>query len=163
MQKAQKAHAGKAEPTTAQKAKALQQVQRALLKRGQVARLVPYKLAWARGYTARPFQWGYVLGQGGPLTASGTPLLKALGAATGMRLGMAAAARSAGRPGRSGEPGPGQRAALRPGVRHHRPGTDADDPRHAKQLQQAAEDLADPRLRHRRRREGASSARRSAA
>ena len=87
MQKAQQAHAGKAAPTAAQKAKALQQVQHALLKRGQVAKLVPYKLAWARDYTARPYQWGYVLGKGGPLTASGTPLMKALGAATGMKLG----------------------------------------------------------------------------
>ncbi len=87
VQKTQKAHAGKAAPTTTQKAKALHQVQHALLKRGQVARLVPYKLAWARGYTARPYQWGYVLGKGGPLTASGTPLLKALGAATGIKLG----------------------------------------------------------------------------
>ncbi len=88
MQQAQKAHAGKAAPTTAQKAQAMQQVQRALLTRGQVAKLVPYKLAWARGYTARPFQWGYAFGKGGPLTSSGTPLMKALGAATGMGLGM---------------------------------------------------------------------------
>jgi len=87
MQKAQQAHAGKAAPTAAQKANAMQQVQHALLKRGQVAKLVPYKLAWARDYTARPYQWGYVLGKGGPLTASGTPLMKALGAATGMKLG----------------------------------------------------------------------------
>jgi outer membrane lipoprotein-sorting protein len=86
MQKMQKAHAGKTEPTGAQKAQAVQLVQRALLTRGQVAKLVPYKLAFARTYSARPFQWGYAFGEGGPLTASGTPLMKALGAITGMGL-----------------------------------------------------------------------------
>ena len=88
MQQAQKAQAGKAAPTKAQKAQALQQVQRALLTRGQVAKLVPYQLSWARDYTARPFQWGYAFGKGGPLTSSGAPLMQALGAATGMGLGM---------------------------------------------------------------------------
>ena len=29
-------------------------------------KLVPYELAWARDYTARPFQWGYVLEPGRP-------------------------------------------------------------------------------------------------
>ncbi len=88
----EKAHrsAGKDQPTEAQKAEAMQQVQGALLTRGQVANLVPYQLAWARDYTARPYQWGYVFGKGGPLTASGTPLLQALAAATGMDVGQAA-------------------------------------------------------------------------
>ena len=84
MQKAQKQHAGKAEPTKAQKAQAQQLVQGALLRRGQVAKLVPYQLAFARDYTARPYQWGAVLGQNGPLTGSGTPLMQAFGALGGM-------------------------------------------------------------------------------
>ena len=84
MQKAQKQHAGKAEPTKAQKAKAQQLVQGALLTRGQVAKLVPYQLAFARDYTARPYQWGAVLGQNGPLTGSGAPLMQAFGALGGM-------------------------------------------------------------------------------
>jgi outer membrane lipoprotein-sorting protein len=88
MQQAQKSHAGQTAPTEAQKADAMKQVQSALLTRDQVAKLVPYQLAFARGYTARPYQWGYVLGNGGPLTSSGAPLMKALGAATGMGLGM---------------------------------------------------------------------------
>jgi outer membrane lipoprotein-sorting protein len=88
----EKAHqsAGKDQPTEAQKAEAMQQVQNALLTRGQVAKLVPYELAWAHDYTARPYQWGYVFGEGGPLTASGAPLMQALGAATGMDFGQAA-------------------------------------------------------------------------
>ena len=57
----QQAHDVKGGPTTAQKEAAQQAVQGALLTRGQVAKLVPYELAWARDYTARPFQWGYVL------------------------------------------------------------------------------------------------------
>ena len=85
-----KTHSAKAEPTKAQKEAAQQAVQGALLTREQVQKLVPYQLAWARDYTARPFQWGYVLGAGGPLTSSGTPLMKALGAATGMGFGTAA-------------------------------------------------------------------------
>ena len=52
--------------------------------RGQVAKLVPYQLAFARDYTARPYQWGAVLGQDGPLMGSGTPLMQALGGMTGM-------------------------------------------------------------------------------
>ena len=84
MQKAQQQHAGKAEPTKAQKAQAQKLVQGALLKRGQVAKLVPYKLAFARDYTARPYQWGAVLGQNGPLTGTGTPLMQAFGALGGM-------------------------------------------------------------------------------
>ncbi len=84
MQKAKQEHAGKAEPTKAQKAQAQQLVQGALLTRGQVVKLVPYQLAFARDYTARPYQWGAVLGQNGPLTGSGAPLLQAFGALGGM-------------------------------------------------------------------------------
>ena len=82
------AQAGKGEPSKAQKEAAMQAVQGALLTREQVQKLVPYQLAWARDYSARPFQWGYVFGDGGPLTSSGTPLMKALGAAVGMSPGM---------------------------------------------------------------------------
>jgi outer membrane lipoprotein-sorting protein len=86
--KMHQAQSAKGEPTQAQKQAAQQAVQGALLTRDQVAKLVPYQLAFARGYTARPYQWGYVLGNGGPLTSSGATLMKALGAATGMGLGM---------------------------------------------------------------------------
>jgi len=86
--KMHQAQSAKGEPTQAQKQAAQQTVQGALLTRDQVAKLVPYQLAFARGYTARPYQWGYVLGGGGPLTSSGAPLMKAIGAATGMSLGM---------------------------------------------------------------------------
>jgi outer membrane lipoprotein-sorting protein len=82
---ADKAHeAGEGEPTDAQKAAAKETVRRALLTREQVQKLVPYDLAWARDSTARPFRWGYVFGDGGPLTASGAPLMQLMGAVTGM-------------------------------------------------------------------------------
>ena len=83
------AQSAKGEPTPAQKQAAQQAVQGALLNRDQVAKLVPYQLAWARDYSARPYQWGYVFGPAGPLTGSGTPLLKALASATGMDLSAA--------------------------------------------------------------------------
>ena len=86
------AEAGKAEPTDAQKAAAKEQVQGALLTKEQVEKLVPYDLAWARDYEARPFRWGYVFGEGGPLTASGDPLMKIMGAVTGMDAGALAQA-----------------------------------------------------------------------
>ena len=85
LQKAGTAHNG-AQPTEKQLAGAMQAVQGALLTRGQVAKLVPYELAYARDYTARPYQWGAVLGSAGPLTSEGSPLLQAIGAATGMDL-----------------------------------------------------------------------------
>ena len=77
------------EPTAKEQAQAMQTVQGALLTREQVAKLVPYELAYARDYTARPYQWGYVLGPAGPLTGSGTPLLKALDGVAGMDLSAA--------------------------------------------------------------------------
>jgi hypothetical protein len=61
-------------------------VRRALLTREQVQALVPYELAWARDYDARPFRWGYVLSPAGPLTGSGTPLMELLAETTGMDL-----------------------------------------------------------------------------
>jgi len=85
LEQAKKQHSGK-KLSRAQGAKAMKAVQGALLTRGQVARLVPYKLALAQGYTARPFTTGFVLGEGGPLTGSGAPLMQAIGAATGMDL-----------------------------------------------------------------------------
>jgi outer membrane lipoprotein-sorting protein len=80
------AKSAKAEPTKAQKEAAQQAVQGALLTREQVAKLVPFELAWARDYAARPLQWGYVLSPAGPLTGSGAPLMQTLGALTGMDL-----------------------------------------------------------------------------
>ena len=76
-------NAAKAAPTAAQKAAAQKHVQGALLTREQVAKLVPYELAYARDYTARPYQGGYVFGSAGPLTGSGAPLMQVMGAATG--------------------------------------------------------------------------------
>jgi outer membrane lipoprotein-sorting protein len=84
LEKAHEGDAGKEEPNDAQKADAKKAVQRALLTREQVRELVPYDLAWAREYTARPFRWGYVFGDGGPLTASGAPLMQVIGAVTGV-------------------------------------------------------------------------------
>lgn len=80
------AHEGEAgdEPTDAEKARVEKLLQGALLSRAQVQELVPYELAWARDYAQRPFRWGYVLSDAGPLTGSGTSLLQTLGAATGM-------------------------------------------------------------------------------
>lgn len=82
----QRAHEGDAgtEPTAEQKTAAEKAVRGALLTREQVQELVPYQLAWARDYAARPFRWGYVLGPAGPLTGSGAPLMELMGAATGM-------------------------------------------------------------------------------
>ncbi len=85
-EKAEAAHDDKAaqgEPTEAEEAAAQKQVRRALLTREQAQDLVPFDVAWARAYEARPFRWGYVLDEGGPLTAAGTPLAGLMGAATG--------------------------------------------------------------------------------
>lgn len=72
------------EPTGEQKARAKKQVRRAFLAREQVRDLVPYELAWARGYDARAFRWGHVLSSAGPLTGSGMPLMGLLAQAAGM-------------------------------------------------------------------------------
>jgi outer membrane lipoprotein-sorting protein len=87
LEQAEKQHAGK-DLTAEQRTKAMRAVQGALLTRGQVAELVPFELAYARDYTARPYQWGAVLGTMGPLTSDGSPLMQAIGAATGMDLSM---------------------------------------------------------------------------
>ena len=84
LQKAHRRHAGN-KPTAEQRAQAMRAIQGALLTRDQVAKLVPYDLAYARDSTTRPYRWGAVLGQSGPLTGSGTPLMQAIGAVTGMR------------------------------------------------------------------------------
>jgi outer membrane lipoprotein-sorting protein len=88
LENASDGHEGQ-EPSAKEQAQAMQTVQGALLTREQVAKLVPYELAYARDYTARPYQWGYVLGSAGPLTGSGTPLLKALDGVAGMDLSAA--------------------------------------------------------------------------
>ena len=124
-EKMQQSLAAKGEPTTAQKEAAQQAVQGALLTRGQVAKLVPYELAWARDYTARPFQWGTVLSPAGPLTGSGAPLMQALAAATGMDLqGLATGSHTAGpaprRPARAASCCTA-RASARSCWRRHRP------------------------------------------
>lgn len=62
------------EPSAAEKAAAHELLRRALLSREQVQGLVPFPLAWARDYSARPFRWGYVFDGGLPLTATGAPL-----------------------------------------------------------------------------------------
>ena len=161
MQKAQQQHAGKAEPSKAQKAQAQKLVQGALLTREQVAKLVPYELAYARDYTARPYQWGYVLGPAGPLTGSGVPLLKVLdgvagmdlSAATGMDLDGLTTGSHSERAGAADDE-PDQRAAVRPGPGHHRPGSDEDHAGPAEAAQAGAAGLADPRLGHGERRQG---------
>ena len=88
MEKAAQGHEGE-EPSAKEQAQVMQAVQGALLTREQVTKLVPYELAYARDYTVRPYQWGYVLGSAGPLTGSGAPLLKALDGVAGMDLSAA--------------------------------------------------------------------------
>jgi hypothetical protein len=82
------AHEGEAgdQPTDADKARAEKLVRGALLTRAQVQELVPYELAWARDYTQRPFRWGYVLSNAGPLTGGGTPLMELLAESSGLDL-----------------------------------------------------------------------------
>ena len=75
------------QPTDAEKAEAEKLVRRALLTRDQVQQLVPYELAWSREDGTRPYRWGYVFGDGGPLTASGAPLMEVMSAVTGMDAG----------------------------------------------------------------------------
>ena len=62
------------DPTTAQKSQMQQLLQRALLTVPEAQKLVPFQLASAQGYTARPFDWAAVVDKGGPLTAVGKPL-----------------------------------------------------------------------------------------
>lgn len=48
--------------------------QTALLSRADAASLVDFPLAWARDYTARDFRWAYVLDEGMPVNALGSPV-----------------------------------------------------------------------------------------
>jgi hypothetical protein len=52
----------------------------ALLTIPEAQKLVPFQLASAQGYTARPFQWAAVVDKGGPLTALNQPVMKLLDA-----------------------------------------------------------------------------------
>ena len=70
---------GGQKPTEAEKAAREKLARRALLTLDQAKGLVDYKLAWAREYDARPFRWAYAFGEGGPLTAAGSPLVEMAG------------------------------------------------------------------------------------
>jgi outer membrane lipoprotein-sorting protein len=70
----------KAEPTKAQQAKVRSLMQSALLTVPEAQKLVPFQLASAQGYTARPFQWAAVIDKGGPLNALNQPIMQLLGA-----------------------------------------------------------------------------------
>ena len=88
MRREMRAHEAQAgdEPTQAQKARAEKLVRGALLTRAEVQQLVPYELAWARDSADRPFRWGYVLSNAGPLTGGGTPLMELLAESAGLDL-----------------------------------------------------------------------------
>jgi outer membrane lipoprotein-sorting protein len=70
----------KAEPTKAQQTQMQNVLRSALLTIPEAQKLVPFQLASAQGYTARPFQWAAVIDKGGPLTALDQPVMKLLGA-----------------------------------------------------------------------------------
>jgi outer membrane lipoprotein-sorting protein len=76
-----KSHQG--EPTKAQKEQMQSAVRGALLTVPEAQKLVPFQLASAQGYTARPFDWAAVVGKNGPLNALDQPVMQLLGA-TGM-------------------------------------------------------------------------------
>jgi len=69
------------EPTKAQQTQMQDVMRSALLTFPEAQNLVPFKLASAQKYTARPFDWAAVVDQGGPLTALDQPVMKLLGAA----------------------------------------------------------------------------------
>jgi len=73
----------KAEPTMAQQEQMQSVMRGALLTVTEAQKLVPFQLASAQGYTARPFDWAAVVNKSGPLSALDQPVLKLLGA-TGM-------------------------------------------------------------------------------
>ena len=73
----------KAAPTKAQQTQMQNALQSAMLTIPEARKLVPFQLASAQGYTARPFDWAAVVSKGGPLTALDQPVMKLLGA-TGM-------------------------------------------------------------------------------
>ena len=66
----------KAEPTKTQMQDALHS---AMLTIPEARRLVPFQLASAQGYTARPFDWAAVVDKGGPLNALDQPIMQLLG------------------------------------------------------------------------------------
>ena len=72
-----------AEPTKAQQTQMQDLMRSALLTVPEAQKLVPFPLASAQGYTARPFDWAVVVDKGGPLNALDQPVMKLLGA-TGM-------------------------------------------------------------------------------
>src|SRR5450756_11825 len=70
-------------PTKAQQTQMQDLMRSALLTVPEAQKLVPFPLASAQGYTARPFDWAVVVDKGGPLNALDQPVMKLLGA-TGM-------------------------------------------------------------------------------
>ena len=76
---AAKSHQG--EPTKAQQEQMQSAVRGALLTIPEAQKLVPFQLAPAQGYTARPFDWAAVVSKSGPLNALDQPVMKLLGAA----------------------------------------------------------------------------------
>ena len=72
-----------AEPSKAQKEQMQSLMRSALLTVPEAQKLVPFQLASANGYTARPFDWAAVVSDNGPLNALDQPVMKLLGA-TGM-------------------------------------------------------------------------------
>jgi len=76
---AAKSHQG--EPTKAQQEQMQSAVRGALLTIPEAQKLVPFQLASAQGYTARPFDWAAVVSKSGPLNALDQPVMNLLGAA----------------------------------------------------------------------------------
>ena len=74
----------------------------ALLTVPEVQKLVDFQVASAQGYTARPFQWGYVFLDGLPVNAAGNPLFDL----AKMGLGQAAGGSDAGTAADVPQPGP---------------------------------------------------------
>ena len=74
----------------------------ALLTIPEVQKLVDFQVASAQGYTARPFQWGYVFLDGLPVNAAGNPLIDL----AKMGLGQAAGGSDAGTAADVPQPGP---------------------------------------------------------
>ena len=77
------ANGQKSEPSKAQQGQMQGVMRSALLTIPKAQKLVPFKLASARKYTARPFDLAAVVSKGGLLTALDQPVIKLLGA-TGM-------------------------------------------------------------------------------
>ena len=71
----------KAAPTKAQQTQMQNALQSAMLTILEAQKLVPFQLASAQGYMARPFDWAAVVSKSGPLNALDQPVMKLLGAA----------------------------------------------------------------------------------